>query len=313
MEDLTAPQINSPTAPDIATSSRPKVAGRLDWVGMEKISTPVRLRLPSQELVVIPATVDVGVSLDQAQARGIHMSRLFAAVQERLMGEGLSLSGLKRLLVDLLRGQEGLSQTGRLKVSLEVPLKQAALVSGKEGWRQYPVALEVEGSEDRSECRMTVEVLYSSTCPCSAALAESSFRDEFMQAFGNRPSLTPLEFEHWLIENGWVATPHAQRSRAEVTVQMANSEFAPEPWQLIEVIEAALGTPVQAAVKRVDEQEFARRNAENLMFCEDAARIIKAELEKDGRFSDFWLTVEHQESLHAHNAVARARKTLAGN
>lgn len=309
MEDLSAPKIPTPAAPDIAVQSRPKVAGRLDWVGMEKVATPVRFCLPTGETVLVPSLVDVGVSLDQAQARGIHMSRLFATVQEHLMQDGLTLGGLKILLLELLKGQDGLSQSGRLSVSLELPLQQSALVSGKQGWRQYPVAFEVEGSSEKVECRIKVEVLYSSTCPCSAALAESSFRDEFMQQFGHRPTLTPLEFEHWLVENGWVATPHAQRSRAEVTVQVANSEFAPEVWQIIESIENALGTPVQAAVKRVDEQEFARRNAENLMFCEDAARIIKAELEKDGRFSDFWLTVEHQESLHAHNAVARARKS----
>ena len=37
-------------------------------------------------------------------------------------------------------------------------------------------------------------------------------------------------------------------------------------------MEAALGTPVQTAVKREDEQAFARLNGRNLMFCEDAPR-----------------------------------------
>ena len=73
-------------------------------------------------------------------------------------------------------------------------------------------------------------------------------------------------------------------------------------------IESVIGTPVQTAVKRVDEQEFAKLNAQNLMFCEDAARRIKQSLEAMPDVVDYWLKVDHQESLHAHNAVAIDRK-----
>ena len=60
--------------------------------------------------------------------------------------------------------------------------------------------------------------------------------------------------------------PHSQRSTAEI-VGVADPADAPEPEALIDAVEAALGT-VQAAVKRVDEQAFARLNGANLMFCE---------------------------------------------
>ena len=59
------------------------------------------------------------------------------------------------------------------------------------------------------------------------------------------------------------------------------------PW--IDRIESSLKTPVQAAVKREDEQEFARLNGQNLMFCEDAARRLQHELDKSlhrARFQD---------------------------
>ena len=39
------------------------------------------------------------------------------------------------------------------------------------------------------------------------------------------------------------------------------------------------------------------------MFCEDAARRIKLSLEQADFVQDYWFKVEHQESLHAHNAV----------
>ena len=115
----------------------------------------------------------------------------------------------------------------------------------------------------------------------------------------------------WLLEHGPVATPHAQRIRAEIEVEFQDVNDTPGPAELIVTLEKAVGTPVQATVKRIDEQEFARLNAENLMFCEDAARRLKGALDEDLRISDFLVRVEHQESLHAHNAVAIVRKVPA--
>jgi GTP cyclohydrolase I len=69
---------------------------------------------------------------------------------------------------------------------------------------------------------------------------------------------------------------------------------------------------VQAAVKREDEQEFARRNAHGPMFCEDAGRRLKAALDGDARLSDWRVEVAHLESLHPHDAVAIAAKGVAG-
>jgi len=49
-------------------------------------------------------------------------------------------------------------------------------------------------------------------------------------------------------------------------------------------------------------------NGGNLMFCEDAARRIHQALSRNPDYADFHLRVEHQESLHAHDAVAYASK-----
>ena len=58
------------------------------------------------------------------------------------------------------------------------------------------------------------------------------------------------------------------------------------------------------AVKREDEQAFALRNGQNLMFCEDAARRLKQRFDTFTELSDFRISVTHKESLHPHNAVA---------
>ena len=74
--------------------------------------------------------------------------------------------------------------------------------------------------------------------------------------------------------------------------------------QLIDTAEAALGTAVQTAVRRADEQAFALANGANLMYVEDAARRLRQALE--ARFAACSIRVSHFESLHAHDAVATA-------
>ncbi|HEV7491116.1 MAG TPA: GTP cyclohydrolase, FolE2/MptA family, partial [Rhodanobacteraceae bacterium] len=78
---------------------------------------------------------------------------------------------------------------------------------------------------------------------------------------------------------------------------------------VIDLIESALKTPVQTAVKREDEQAFALANGQNLMFCEDAARRIQRALDMDERIADFHVRATHHESLHPHDAVAVAMKS----
>jgi GTP cyclohydrolase IB len=115
-----------------------------------------------------------------------------------------------------------------------------------------------------------------------------------------------------LSANGSHATPHSQRSRATVTVRLGKSFEHFPIFELINKVEKTLKTPVQTAVKREDEQEFAKRNGQNLMFCEDAARRIKRELSLDPVYTDFKIKVEHFESLHAHDAVAMVVKGVPG-
>ena len=102
-----------------------------------------------------------------------------------------------------------------------------------------------------------------------------------------------------------LATPHSQRSVAHCSIRLAGNDVIPLA-DLIERIENALGTALQTAVKRIDEQAFALANGQNLMFCEDAAKRLGGALRKMADISGFQLKVVHAESLHAHDAVARS-------
>jgi len=84
------------------------------------------------------------------------------------------------------------------------------------------------------------------------------------------------------------------------------------PIELIDAVEDALQTPVQAAVKREDEQTFAHLNGQNLMFCEDAGRRVRAALEARGDVADYWVRATHEESLHPHDAVSVTTRGVPG-
>ena len=129
-------------------------------------------------------------------------------------------------------------------------------------------------------------------------------QQQFLEDFAN----TPLQYEDvltWLgSANGIVATPHSQRSSAELSIQLDANQSTLPLTDLIDDVEAALGTAVQTAVKRADEQAFALANGQNLMFCEDAARRVASALAADTRIAGWSARVAHFESLHPHDAVA---------
>src|SRR5690606_41943853 len=185
-------------------------------------------------------------------------------------------------------------------------LLRPALASGNAGWKRYPVEVEARLEAGHLQLSLAFSVEYSSTCPASAALSRQANAHRFAEDFAGVRPLSNDSVRDWLAAaRGLAATPHAQRSRAEVRVELKPA-FDELPLQaLVDAVEAALGTPVQTAVKREDEQAFAEANAANLMFCEDAARRTAAALADDARVASLEATVSHMESLHAHDAVAR--------
>jgi len=273
----------------------------LDHVGMANVQMQVR-----HQGQLLPGLAQAGVSLVDRQARGIHMSRLFKVITDFSERE-LSFAWLAASLDQMLSSHQKLSDAGFLQVAFDLPVRRQALLSGESGWRSYPVRYEVRESAGHRTFGLTLKVLYSSTCPCSAALARQAVRERFLKDFAEREQVHVEQVSTWLGEKS-ISVPHSQRSEATIELTFSNIEtgVAALPW--IDDVENILGTAVQSAVKRADEQDFARLNALNLMFCEDAARRLKAGLLKHSDLSDFAIEVRHFESLHAHDVVARVRK-----
>ncbi|MFZ6047887.1 GTP cyclohydrolase FolE2 [Pseudomonas sp. CR3202] len=295
--------MNTKPLPDIAAQSAPH-AMPLDWVGMCGIALP--LRLDGQTLT---ARTDAGVSLDDASARGIHMSRLYLALEE-LEKEELSADVLRRVLERFLDSHQGLSSSASLRLYGEASLKRPALVSSLAGWKAYPFEVHARQDAWGFHVELQLEVAYSSTCPCSAALARQLVQQRFAKDFADRPLELPQALD-WLGSHGSAATPHSQRSVARLWVRLGQPGAIPLR-RLADLAEQVLGTALQTAVKRADEQAFALANGQNLMFCEDAARRLGTALRGQDWLEGFRLRVVHAESLHAHDAVAEHRWNYPG-
>ncbi|MGY4494091.1 GTP cyclohydrolase FolE2 [Pseudomonas sp. TE3610] len=293
--------------PDVALTDTPPAPGPLNWVGMQHIDLPIVLGEPG-----CPAStasqIDIQVDLPDPAIKGIHMSRLYRLLDTLGTDTPLTPRSLARLLAQMVESHADCqSRQARVQLRFQLLCRRPALVTaGLSGWKAYPVRLRAQWGDGAMQVQARVEVGYSSTCPCSAALSRQVLSQAFEAQFGGEGALDPAAVAGWLREHGSVATPHSQRSVARIDVTLDPQGDSLGLIALIDCAEAALGTPLQTAVKRADEQAFARLNGEHLMYVEDAARKLGRGLQ--GRYEGVGVFVSHGESLHPHDAVAWVRR-----
>ena len=299
--------------PDVAAETLPLGHDAIDWVGMQGIEIPILFDAGDGNLQRCHARVDAFVNLMRPDRRGIHMSRLYLLVNRYLGEEAVDAKMLESLLRAFLQSHHDLADCARIGIHFEHMVRRKALRSNHHGWRAYPVAVEAALIDDVFRLNLGTQIVYSSTCPASTALSRQLVQQRFAADFRAGEPLTHAAVFEWLgSEHGMAATPHAQRSVAHVRVRLVHA-VSIDLVTLIDRIEQSLRTAVQTAVKREDEQAFAQANAENPMFCEDAARRIRRALETDAGIAAFHVRVEHQESLHAHDAVAQVGRNFPGS
>jgi GTP cyclohydrolase I len=257
----------------------------IQQVGCANFRLPLKFRAANGKVHTLETSVTGTVSL-QAGLKGINMGRIMRSFYEH-EDDVFTFDVLRRLLAKYQRKIDTFD--ARIKLSFSFPIRQKSLRSGLSGWQYYRVAF--EGTMDRTgKYRRFIDFdfVYSSTCPCSAELAE-----------------------HARNTRGVFATPHAQRSKARVRVELAaGRSLTIEDLQLH--CANALKTETQVMVKREDEQAFAELNGAHIKFVEDAARLLYRELGTDKRIVDFQVACAHLESLHSHDAVSVICKGVKG-
>lgn len=291
--------------PDVASHAETAVRGQLDWVGMNDIELPIELASGASGAISAQAKVNAFVDLAQPDKRGIHMSRLYLHLDQRLSQQTVTPALLEATLDDFLASHSDLSTRAMVRLNFDYLVRRPSLISDNTGWKKYPFSLIASLDENGYAFEMSFQVVYSSTCPCSAALSRQLIQQQFEKDFDKGALLDYAEVLAWLgSEQGIVATPHSQRSSADVRLKLSQGSESCAFDAMIDIIEGALKTPVQAAVKREDEQAFALLNGQNLMFVEDSARRLQNALSEVANVDDFWARCRHFESLHPHDAVA---------
>ena len=293
--------------PDVALVESSAILSALDEVGMAGIDLPVRLDEPGG-LSPVRARAEVCVDLPTPHVKGIHMSRLHRLLDEFAAEQRLTPGALCDLLQRCVASHDDCgSQSARLCLDFDLMLHRPALVTaGLGGWKSYPVRMQARWAAGEFRLDTWATVVYSSTCPCSAALSRQLVEQAFSAEFAAAQTVPVQAVADWLRDNASWATPHSQRSQARIGVRHDSGHESLTLCELIDLAEAALGTPVQTAVKRADEQAFARLNGQHLMYVEDAARRLQQALAD--RFEAYQVRVTHQESLHAHDAVAQVAR-----
>ena len=275
------------TLPDMMEAVNAAEGARvpIQQVGCANFRLPLKVCTANGKLHTLETSVTGTVSL-QAGLKGINMGRIMRSFYEH-EDEVFTFEVLRKLLLKYQRKID--SFDARIRLAFSYPMLQPSLRSGLAGWQYYRVAFEAAMDSD-GKFRRVIEFdfVYSSTCPCSAELAE-----------------------HARQTRGAYATPHAQRSKARVRVELAAGRSV-----TIEDLQRhcanALKTETQVMVKREDEQAFAELNGANIKFVEDAARLLYRELAGDKRIADFQAACSHLESLHSHDAVSVIVKGVNG-
>ena len=256
----------------------------LKKVGIAPVDLPVRLRSRSGgEDKLLQTEASLYCSLDDPMAKGLNLSRLYLIMHEKIKDQ-LSLDGMEDALKELAVGQG--VKNAYCKLRFKYPMYQEALrTKNKRGHIAYKTELEGQYRDGEYKWFLTIDYVYSSTCPCSFELAHDARS-----------------------KRNAAANAHSQRSILKVkgAFDRTNGNIV---WieDLVDLCRLNIPTEVQIVVKRRDEQAFAELNGANLLFSEDAVRIVHDALDRwvEGKkILDFSIVASHEESLHPWNAIA---------
>jgi GTP cyclohydrolase I len=261
--------------PDVQENEKPNFNIPINFVGIENFKLPFKLKLrDSDELIDLIAKTEILTNVS-ANKKGISMSRLLLSIQP-FLNDGLCWETLKKCLDNTAKLV--VSDSVNIKMSFDLPIIKKSPLSDHEFPVYYPCSFEGYKDYDIYNFYQSVNVQYSSYCPCSAALAKELSQPGF---------------------------PHAQRSFAEIVIKM-DLNNKKQIWleDIIDLVLNNIKTQPYPIIKRIDEQEISKIASENPLFVEDAIRIISNELNKMDSLIDWSIKCIHEESIHNHNAIA---------
>lgn len=241
---------------------------RIQKVGVRGVKIPIRIRAKNNNIISTIGKFSVYTSLEE-QIKGAHMSRYNEILYDTFKEKKVSLEILKDILIKLQNRLQ--SKDSYVKCTFEYFIEKEAPVSKKRGFLNYKCILEGKAVNGIEKYFLTVKVPYTSLCPCSKVIS----------SYG----------------------AHNQRSYADVTVEIENDINLDD---FITEIEQIGSSQLYSILKREDEKYVTEHAYEHPKFVEDMSRDIALYLDKrlDEDVFDYVVVINHEESIHVHNAVA---------
>jgi len=276
--------------PDIQeqTSGFPKK--KIKKVGIRDVIVPISVIRKDNSINQTSANVSIYTDLS-SDVKGANMSRYRIILEEYLLDKHLYLREYVREVLNATQTRLN-SKNSYLKIKFDYFLVKKAPASKLNSYMNYKCCIEARAYEKWKSCAindkgediirqmpveefyLTVQVPYTSLCPCSKEISDHG--------------------------------AHNQRSYADVTVKLVDDQTC---WieDIVNVVESVASAPIINGLKREDEAYQTERMYENPQFVEDIVRLVAEELDKkylDKTISDYVVVTNHEESIHTHKATA---------
>ena len=198
--------------------------------------------------------------------KGTHMSRFIQIFHK--YHTDITIQRFLEMLTEIKGALN--AETAYGSVTFPYFIKKRAPVSQSEGFIEYTCSYEGEVSASSRRFFVAIEVPVTTLCPCSKAVSRHG----------------------------------AHNQRGTVRVRLLYSDFF---WieDIISMIEDCASSPLYSVLKREDEKSVTEHAYENPRFVEDAVREVYLALKQHG-FKEFSVECTNFESIHTHNAYARA-------
>lgn len=263
--------------PDIQHTTKPEHQIYINQVGVQNVRVPFLLDSLYGGSHSLIANVTMTTDLRE-DIKGISMSMLLRTLIKYLQ-KPLKHDIIKNILEEFKVAVETDSDHSHIKFEFEMPINKMAPKSHIVYPQFYKCSFIGQIDHDEFRFFQKVRVPYASYCPCSASLCEN------------------------LIENGLYGFPHAQRSFADVLIEVKPENLI---WleSIIKWVEESVANNIYPILRRMDEQEVARIASENPQFVEDSIRRIVKCLNNEKDIYDWIVKCIHEESLHTNDAIS---------
>ena len=252
--------------PDIQYTN-PKYPIRINRVGINMVELPIFVSTKTGGVQHSIAKIDCYVDL-AAHLKGTNMSRLIIGLQKFI---GQQLNG--KLISSIAENIRISAEADTCELSYRFPyfIQKLAPASNEPGTLPYHICFTGIKTNDNYIFKLGVKVLATSLCPCSKEIS----------SYG----------------------AHNQKALIEMIVQTKENSFI---WieDLIDIAERSASCEIFSVLKRIDEKIVTERAYDNPKFVEDIARSVYNKLSEREDIEKFKISVESDESIHAHNAVA---------